>query len=128
MPVVEAIAPIIAALVAGREPDAPLFASESGSMRLLANFKRSVNWKTESRGRRIHDLRHTAATVWLQNGVDLKTAQQWLGHSSAKLTADTYAHWLGSDADTAAVDRLNSAFSSAGYARGTPVRNLRVSK
>ena len=67
-----------------------------------------------SGGRRVHDLRHTAATLWLQNGVDLKTAQAWLGHSTAKLTADTYAHYLGSDADTAAVERMNAVL--AGYA------------
>jgi integrase len=39
-------------------------------MRLLANFKRSINWDVESRGRKIHDRRHTAATLWLQNDVD----------------------------------------------------------
>jgi integrase len=124
VPVVDAIAGIMRVHVSGRQPDDPLFASQTGSLRLLANFKRSVRWDVESRGRRIHDLRHTAATLWLQNGVDLKTAQAWLGHSSAKLTADTYAHWLGSDADTAAVARLNSAFAIAGYAGGTRARKL----
>jgi integrase len=61
----------------------------------------------------VHDLRHSAATLWLGLGVDLKTCQAWLGHSSAKLTADLYAHWLGSDANAAAVARLDAALAES---------------
>ncbi len=41
---------------------------------------------------RFHDLRHTFATVALQNGVDIKTVSGMLGHFSAGFTLDTYAH------------------------------------
>lgn len=41
---------------------------------------------------RFHDLRHTFATLALQNGVDLKTVSSMLGHFSAGFTLDTYAH------------------------------------
>ena len=41
---------------------------------------------------RFHDLRHTFATVALQNGVDIKTVSGMLGHYSAGFTLDTYAH------------------------------------
>jgi len=41
---------------------------------------------------RIHDLRHTAATLMLQNGDDYKTLQEALGHHSAGFTLDTYGH------------------------------------
>jgi integrase len=80
VPVVDAIGDVIRVHVAGRQPDEPLFPLQSGSLRLLANFKRSIKWDLERHGRRIHDRRHTAATLWLQNGVDLKIAQAWLGH------------------------------------------------
>ena len=39
-----------------------------------------------------HKLRHTAATLMLQNGVDVKTVSGMLGHFSAGFTLDTYAH------------------------------------
>nr|AFN84576.1 integrase family protein [uncultured bacterium scaffold00056] len=41
---------------------------------------------------RYHDLRHTFATLAIQNGVDIKTVSQMLGHYSAGFTLDTYAH------------------------------------
>ena len=41
---------------------------------------------------RFHDLRHTAATLMLQNGVDIKTLSNMLGHYSAGFTLDTYTH------------------------------------
>lgn len=69
--------------------------------------------------RRVRRNLEAAATLWLQNGVDLKTVQAWLGHSTAKLTADTYAHYMGSDADTAAVARMNAVLAKPGDAGGT---------
>jgi len=41
---------------------------------------------------RFHDLRHTFATLALQNGVDVKTVSSMLGHFSAGFTLTTYAH------------------------------------
>ena len=41
---------------------------------------------------RSHDLRHTFATLSLQNGVDVKTLSNTLGHYSAGFTLDTYTH------------------------------------
>lgn len=41
---------------------------------------------------RFHDLRHTFATMALQNGVDIKTVSTMLGHYSAGFTLDTYTH------------------------------------
>lgn len=41
---------------------------------------------------RFHDLRHSSASLLLASGVPLKEIQEWLGHSSFKITADAYAH------------------------------------
>ena len=41
---------------------------------------------------RIHDLRHTAATLLLIRGVHPKIVQEMLGHSPVALTLDTYSH------------------------------------
>ncbi|MBA2131964.1 tyrosine-type recombinase/integrase [Capillibacterium thermochitinicola] len=43
---------------------------------------------------RFHDLRHTHATLLLQQGVNPKLVQERLGHSSIGLTLDTYSHVL----------------------------------
>ena len=49
-------------------------------------------------GRRIHDLRHTAACLWLARGVDPVTVQAWMGHASIA-TTNLYLHHLGTAAD-----------------------------
>lgn len=41
---------------------------------------------------RIHDLRHTAATLLLESGAHPKVVQELLGHSTITLTLDTYSH------------------------------------
>lgn len=41
---------------------------------------------------RFHDLRHTFATMALQNGIDVKTVSSMLGHYDAGFTLSTYAH------------------------------------
>jgi integrase len=42
--------------------------------------------------RRLHDARHTCATLMLEQGVDVEVIRYWLGHSSVQLTSDTYIH------------------------------------
>lgn len=51
---------------------------------------------------KIHDLRHTFATLSVESGGNIKTLQETLGHSSATLTLDRYSH------NTSAMKRENS--------------------
>ena len=52
---------------------------------------------------RLHDLRHTHATLLLQAGVPVKVVSERLGHAQISLTLDIYAHVLPAmDADAAA--------------------------
>ncbi|MBI4491737.1 MAG: site-specific integrase [Chloroflexi bacterium] len=51
---------------------------------------------------RFHDLRHTAATLLLAQGVHPKIVQEMLGHSTISLTLDTYSHLLPNLQDEAA--------------------------
>ena len=41
---------------------------------------------------RFHDLRHTFATLALQNGANVKTLSKALGHRSVAFTLDVYGH------------------------------------
>ena len=57
---------------------------------------------------RFHDLRHTAATLLLVQGIHPKIVSEMLGHSTVSMTLDTYSHVLPDmqrDA-TEAFDRL----------------------
>jgi integrase len=51
---------------------------------------------------RFHDLRHTAATLMLQQGIHPKVVQERLGHSDISLTLNTYSHVLPSMQEEAA--------------------------
>ena len=57
---------------------------------------------------RLHDLRHAFATFVLDQGEELRTVMDLLGHSTIRLTADTYGHVLPTRARSAAdaIDRV----------------------
>ena len=40
----------------------------------------------------MHDLRHTAATVIIASGADIKSVQDFMGHATASFTLNVYAH------------------------------------
>jgi integrase len=60
----------------------------------------------------IHDLRHTAASLGVSAGANVKAVQRMLGHASAAMTLDTYADLFDDDLDAVAV-ALDQAKRSA---------------
>lgn len=60
-----------------------------------------------------HDLRHTAASLAISAGANVKAVQRMLGHASAAMTLDTYADLFDDDLDNVA-DALDRAAESAG--------------
>jgi hypothetical protein len=100
------VPPLVRSLTVGREPDDLLCVTTSGHRLHASAFKRTLTWATIADGRRIHDLRHTAACLWLARGVDPVTVQAWMGHASIA-TTNLYLHHLGTAADRAGLDRLN---------------------
>ena len=76
-----------------------------------------------------HDLRHTAASLAVAAGANVKAVQRMLGHASASMTLDVYAGLFGDDLDAVA-NRLDEAVAArdadylrtgtAGGRRGRP--------
>ncbi len=66
---------------------------------------------------RFHDLRHTAATLMLVQGVHPKVVQEMLGHSSISLTLDTYSHVIPTMQRDAA-NKMDALFSLPGSRQG----------
>ena len=60
-----------------------------------------------------HDLRHTAASLAIAAGANVKVVQQMLGHASAAMTLDVYAGLFGDDLETVA-DSLDAAARRSG--------------
>jgi integrase len=64
-----------------------------------------------------HDLRHTAASLAVSAGANVKAVQRMLGHAKASMTLDVYADLFEEDLDGVA-DRLDAAIKSAGLCAG----------
>jgi integrase len=58
---------------------------------------------------RFHDLRHTAATLLINQGVHAKVISERLGHADIKTTMNVYGHYVRK-ADEEAADKLNELF------------------
>lgn len=79
----------------GYEKNFLVFCSYNGRpidlKRLNVHFKNIIK-KAEVPEIRFHDLRHSCATILLENGVDIKLIQQRLRHSDIKTTGNIYSH------------------------------------
>jgi integrase len=60
-------------------------------------------------GVRVHDLRHTAISLWIDAGANAKDVSVRAGHTSAAFTLDRYGHRF-SNADEALARRLDDVF------------------
>ena len=69
---------------------------------------RALDWEKTGQGRLLHNLRHTAACLWITHRVDLATVQGWCGHESAA-TTNRYLNFFGTGADLAGLERLNDS-------------------
>jgi integrase len=74
----------------------------------------------------LHDLRHTAASLSISAGANVKAVQRMLGHASAAMTLDTYADLFDDDLDAVATSLNAAKAASNPMAAGRPpeYRNL----
>jgi len=103
-----------------------VFISEEGRIMDPDNFRSRI-WtkllaKAGLRHTRIHDLRHTFASLLIQNGESLAYVKEQMGHHSIQVTVDIYGH-LVPGGNKAAVDRLDEPISANPVSAG-PGRTL----
>jgi integrase len=102
--------------VAGKDPEDLVVTSPRGAPLRNHNFRRRVFTPAAVAigvpQLTPHDLRHTAASLAVQAGANVKAVQRMLGHASAAMTLDVYAGLLGDDLDAVA-DRLDEAAAKA---------------
>jgi integrase len=111
VPFPASIAAELAARMEGKGRDALVFTDSRG------NVLRNSNWRARVFGPAVvacqaadntfpditpHDLRHTAASLAVSAGANVKAVQRMLGHARASLTLDTYADLFDSDLDAVA--------------------------
>ncbi len=94
-----------------KNPDDPLFHTEEGTFLRNTNFTRRIFVpalaKAEVKKIRIHDLRHSAASIAISAGATPNMVKEMLGHSDVQLTMRVYAHIFEADREKVAanVDR-----------------------
>lgn len=109
IPIPRFLADELADHVDGRQPDDLVFPAEKGGATRSQGFQRSaLTDAAQSLGHiHPHALRHTAASLAIASGANVKVVQQMLGHKSATMTLDQYGHLFPDQLDVvgAALDR-----------------------
>lgn len=94
----------------------PVFTDDAGERLNLGRWRyrhwRPAVARAGLAGLRIHDLRHTCASLAIQAGADAKSLQRMLGHASAAMTLDRYGHLMPGQAEAVA-DRLGELREAA---------------
>ncbi|HEX6077269.1 MAG TPA: site-specific integrase [Micromonosporaceae bacterium] len=103
--------------MAGRPGDDLVFRSPKGAVLRVRGARRSwfdqvVKRAGLPKGFHPHELRHTAASLAVSAGANVKAVQRMLGHAKASMTLDVYADLFDDDLEAVA-DRLDEIASRA---------------
>lgn len=74
-----------------------------------------------AKGIRFHDLRHTHASELLRRGTPIKTVSTRLGHSTSKITIDTYGHLMDGD-DERAAKTVQKVYGNRKFKKGVKIQ------
>ncbi len=113
--------------MAGNARDEYVFTSPTGSVLRLMNFRRRCFARAAVvaglEGLTPHELRHTAASLVVGAGANVKSVQRMLGHASAAMTLDVYSGLFDDDLDAVA-ERLDKAAAFACVPRVCPAASV----
>jgi integrase len=114
VPIPRFLADELAAHLARKAPGELAFTAPEGGVLRNTNFRpRFFDPAAEKAGLpglTPHELRHTAASLAVAAGANVKAVQQMLGHASAAMTLDVYAGLFADDLDGVA-DQLDRAYT-----------------
>ena len=111
----------LAALMVGKDRDGLVFTDQRGGVLRNSNWRARVFAPAVEACQKAdetfpsvtpHDLRHTAASLAISAGANVKAVQRMLGHAKASMTLDTYADLFDTDLDAVAVE-LDAAIKAA---------------
>jgi integrase len=118
--------------VAGKAPDDLVFTSPKGAVLRVRGarrswFDRAVETSGVPEGLHPHELRHTAASLAVSAGANVKAVSRMLGHAKASMTLDVYADLFDDDLEAVA-DRLDEIHARVGgmWAAGHCCRSWRA--
>jgi len=113
----------LAVQVAGKSADALVFTTPRGAALRNRNWRRDAFDAAATSvgldGVTPHELRHTAASLAVSAGANVKAVQRMLGHASAAMTLDVYSGLFDDDLDGVA-ERLDAAAQVRGVPRVCP--------
>jgi integrase len=111
VPIPRSLGDMLTQSMAGMGPDDLVFTTWRGKPLRNLNFRRDVFDKAAAdaglEGLTPHELRHTAASLAVSAGANVKAVQKMLGHASAAMTLDVYSGLFDDDLDGVA-DRMDS--------------------
>lgn len=113
VPIPLALVPHLTTAVAGKSRSDLVFTGPKGGRLNASNVRRAIDWNAlrtqlQRSDLRIHDLRHTLATLLFDAGAAANDVQAILGHSSMQMT-ERYSH-ARSDVAQRAADAIDSLF------------------
>jgi integrase len=128
VPIPAFVARLLATEISDRDRAALVFPSARAGHLTLSQARYTLNKAVSAVGGidgfRLHDLRHTCASLAISEGANVKVVQKLLGHKSAVLTLDKYGHLLPDDLDAVAdaFDTAADALRTVGVFKSHAVR------
>jgi integrase len=131
-PIPEFLARLLETEIAGRDGGALVFPSARGGGYLTLGQARYTFQKAAAAvdgcdGVRLHDLRHTCASLAIRSGANCEGGAEALGHKTATLTLDRYGHLYPDDLDAVATAFDVAAQATADGLRTIPTLNVVLS-
>lgn len=136
VPMPQIVADALQAIIQDKPHDARVFTDPSGEPPRLQSVSDTANnkgWYIAALRRAglplvsPHELRHTAASIAVQSGANVKAVQRMLGHASAVMTLDVYADLFDADLDALA-HRVDTQISRVQKMSKNYVQNMSKSK